>query len=76
MVNHVLAVSNLLRLNNLNEDVQILLEHGDLEMGHARALLVCEGHLQSELAKVVVSKALTVRETEKLVKTITIPRKN
>ncbi|TEW53220.1 ParB/RepB/Spo0J family partition protein [Psychromonas sp. RZ22] len=62
------AVSNLLRLNNLNNDVQILLEHGDLEMGHARALLVCEGSLQSDLAKTVVSKALTVRETEKLVK--------
>lgn len=62
------AVSNLLRLNNLNEDVQILLEHGDIEMGHARALLVCEGTLQSDLAKIVVSKELNVRETEKLVK--------
>tara|TARA_R110001583_G_scaffold116631_2_gene267420 strand:+ start:4350 stop:5258 length:909 start_codon:yes stop_codon:yes gene_type:complete len=69
------AVSNLLRLNNLNEDVQILLEHGDLEMGHARALLVCEGTLQSELAKTVVSKALSVRETEKLVKQAQSPEK-
>ena len=62
------AVSNLLRLNNLNQDVQMLLEHGDIEMGHARALLVCEGALQSELGQMVASKALTVRETEKLVK--------
>tara|TARA_R110001592_G_scaffold96662_17_gene277481 strand:- start:3444 stop:4352 length:909 start_codon:yes stop_codon:yes gene_type:complete len=69
------AVSNLLRLNNLNEDVQTLLEHGDLEMGHARALLVCEGTLQSELAKTVVSKALSVRETEKLVKQAQSPEK-
>jgi len=69
------AVSNLLRLNNLNEDVQILLEHGDLEMGHARALLVCEGQLQSDLAKTVVSKALSVRETEKLVKQAHTPEK-
>jgi len=69
------AVSNLLRLNNLNEDVQILLEHGDLEMGHARALLVCEGQLQSDLAKTVVSKVLSVRETEKLVKQAQSPNK-
>ncbi|MEJ6122738.1 ParB/RepB/Spo0J family partition protein [Vibrio sp. 2-Bac 85] len=69
------AVSNLLRLNNLNEDVQTLLEHGDLEMGHARALLVCEGTLQSDLAKIVVSKALSVRETEKLVKKSQAPEK-
>ena len=62
------AVSNLLRLNNLNKDIQMLLEHGDIEMGHARALLVCEAELQSELAQTVVAKELNVRETEKLVK--------
>jgi len=69
------AVSNLLRLNHLNQDVQLLLEHGDLEMGHARALLACEGELQSELAKSVVSKALSVRDTEKLVKQAQAPEK-
>jgi len=69
------AVSNLLRLNNLNPDVQMLLEHGDIEMGHARALLVCEGELQSELAKIVVAKALNVRDTEKLVKQAQTPEK-
>lgn len=62
------TVSNLLRLNNLNEDVKQRLEQGDIEMGHARALLGCEGEKQSELAKIVTSKGLTVRETEKLVK--------
>ena len=69
------AVSNLLRLNNLTNEVQILLEHGDIEMGHARALLICNGDLQLELAKIVVSKALSVRETEKLVKQSQTPKK-
>ena len=62
------AVSNLLRLNNLNEDVKILLEHGDIEMGHARALLALEDDLQTTTARIVAAKELTVRETEKLVK--------
>lgn len=62
------TVTNLLRLNSLNEDVKILLEHGDLDMGHARALLGLTGEQQSEIAKQVVAKGLTVRETEKLIK--------
>jgi ParB family chromosome partitioning protein len=62
------TVSNLLRLNNLNDNVKILLEQGDIEMGHARALLSCETEDQYQLAKIVVKKSLTVRETEKLVK--------
>jgi len=62
------TVSNLLRLNHLNDDVKTLLEHGDLDMGHARALLSCDGDMQSEIAKTVVGKSLTVRETESLVK--------
>ncbi|PKG40183.1 ParB/RepB/Spo0J family partition protein [Psychromonas sp. Urea-02u-13] len=62
------TVSNLLRLNNLNEDVKVLLEQGDIEMGHARALLSSETDKQSALAKIVAEKSLTVRETEKLVK--------
>ena len=62
------TVSNLLRLNNLNGDVKEFLEKGDIDMGHARALLSCSGALQSELAKVVIEKSLTVREIERLVK--------
>ncbi|MCE0559340.1 MULTISPECIES: ParB/RepB/Spo0J family partition protein [unclassified Motilimonas] len=62
------TVTNLLRLNSLNDDVKILLEHGDLDMGHARALLGLTGELQSEIAQQVVAKGLTVRETEKLIK--------
>ena len=42
------TVTNLLRLNNLNSDVKILLEHGDIEMGHARCLLALEGEAQSD----------------------------
>ena len=67
------AVSNLLRLNNLNEEVKTLLEHGDLEMGHARALLSLEDDLQTNTARTVVAKELTVRETETLVKKVLTP---
>ena len=67
------TVTNLLRLNNLNEDVKILLEHGDIEMGHARFLLGLEGEAQSDAARLAVAKALTVRETEKLVRSILEP---
>jgi ParB family chromosome partitioning protein len=61
------TVTNLLRLNNLNEDVKTLLERGDIELGHAKVLLAVQGETQSELARVMVAKALTVREAEKLV---------
>ncbi len=62
------AVSNLLRLLSLNDDVRKMLEHGDLEMGHARALLALEGQAQSETARDVVARGCTVRETEQLVR--------
>ncbi|MBD1581846.1 ParB/RepB/Spo0J family partition protein [Pseudoalteromonas sp. S16_S37] len=67
------TVTNLLRLNNLNDDVKILLEHGDIEMGHARCLLALNDEQQSEAARTAVAKALTVRETEKLVRSILEP---
>jgi ParB family chromosome partitioning protein len=69
------AVSNLLRLNKLNDDVKTLLEHGDIEMGHARALLALEDDSQSNTARTVVAKDLTVRETEALIKKIQAPEK-
>ena len=61
------AVSNLLRLLSLNTDVRRLLENGDLEMGHARALLTLDGEKQSKAARDVVARGLSVRETEQLV---------
>jgi len=64
------TVANLLRLMTLQEDVRTLLEHGDLEMGHARALLGLEGMDQSQAARVVVGKGLSVRQTEALVRNL------
>ena len=64
------AVTNLIRLLELNNDVKKLLESGDLEMGHGRALLALQGGKQSEAARKVVAKGLNVRETERLVKQI------
>ena len=61
------AVSNLLRLLDLNEDVQTLLREGKLEMGHARALLALADGEQSRFAQRVVSLGLSVRQTEALV---------
>lgn len=60
------AVTNLMRLISLNPDVRLMLERGDLEMGHARALLSLSAAQQSEAAQVVVGKGLSVRQTEAL----------
>ena len=67
------TVSNLLRLNNLNEEVKTFLENGDIDMGHARALLALEGDEQTSAAQIVATKELTVRETESLIKKIQNP---
>jgi ParB family chromosome partitioning protein len=61
------AVSNLLRLMNLASPVQTMLMAGDIDMGHARALLAVDSASQINLANQVVAKRLSVRETEKLV---------
>jgi len=62
------AVTNLLRLTKLTEDVRKLLEYGDIEMGHARALLGLEGDVQIDVAREVAGKAMSVRQTEELVR--------
>lgn len=62
------SVSNLLRLLSLTEDVKRMVENGDLEMGHARALLALSGEQQNQVARTVVAKGMSVRETERLVK--------
>lgn len=64
------TVANLLRLMNLNDDVKVLLERGDIEMGHARALLSLSTDQQSGAASDVVARALTVRQTEALVRNL------
>ncbi|MYE84471.1 MAG: ParB/RepB/Spo0J family partition protein [Gammaproteobacteria bacterium] len=62
------AVANLLRLLNLPEAVCELLAQGDLEMGHARALLALPVEDQEPMARVVVKGQLSVRQTEALVR--------
>ncbi len=62
------TITNLLRLIALPEEVKTLLSHGDLEMGHARALLGLPVEQQTEGARHVVARGLTVRQTEALVR--------
>ena len=62
------AVTNLLRLIALDNEVKKLLEHGDIEMGHARAMLSLDNEKQRQVASEVVSKGLSVRQTEALVR--------
>ncbi len=62
------TVTNLLRLMTLRDDVRTLLEHGDLEMGHGKALLGLPSEDQSAAARSVVAKGLSVRQTEALVR--------
>ncbi|MBZ0224498.1 MAG: ParB/RepB/Spo0J family partition protein [Comamonas sp.] len=62
------AASNLLRLLNLAEPVQTMLMAGDIDMGHARALLALERAAQITAGNQIVAKKLSVREAERLVK--------
>ncbi|MWV14811.1 ParB/RepB/Spo0J family partition protein [Pseudomonas sp. L-22-4S-12] len=62
------TITNLLRLIALPEEIKTLLSHGDLEMGHARALLGLPLEQQVEGARHVVARGLTVRQTEALVR--------
>ncbi|WP_116367794.1 ParB/RepB/Spo0J family partition protein [Parahaliea mediterranea] len=64
------TITNLLRLMSLEDDVRVLLERGDLEMGHARALLGLAGADQSQAARTVVGKGMSVRQTEALVRSV------
>jgi ParB family chromosome partitioning protein len=62
------TVTNLLRLQELNDDVKRYLQEGRVEMGHARALLGLHGPQQSSAGQQVVGRGLSVRETERLVR--------
>lgn len=68
------AVTNLLRLQDLNADVKSLVDDQELQMGHARALLGLKGVAQSKAARVVASKGLSVRATEELVRKALAPK--
>lgn len=61
------ATSNILRLLNLAMPVQRMLLAGDLDMGHARALLSLTAAEQIQIANIVVAKKLSVRDTERMV---------
>jgi ParB family chromosome partitioning protein len=62
------AVTNLLRLLGLNPDVLKRLDSGGIEMGHARALLALSGRAQSDAARRIAERGLSVREAEALVR--------
>ena len=64
------AVSNLLRLRELDEEVKRFIESGDLEMGHARALAGLTQELQRKAARQIIANALSVRSTEALVRSL------
>jgi len=68
------AASNLLRLLNLAAPVQELLMAGDIDMGHARALLPLDGASQIQLANQIAARGLSVRDTERMVQQLLNPR--
>ena len=69
------AVTNQLRLLNLNAEVGMMVQRRELDMGHARTLLGLDGKEQIDAAKEVVFKGMSVRETEKLVRKCQLPPK-
>jgi len=67
------SVSNLLRLLSLENDVKQMLLTGDIDMGHARALLALEGAQQRHTAQLIVANGLSVRDAEQLIRDILNP---
>ena len=67
------TVTNFLRLLELNDDVKIMVQRGELEMGHARAILALEQLQQVKAAKIIIDRDLSVRETEKLIRLMQTP---
>lgn len=65
------TVSNSLRLLELAGDVRELIKHKELSMGHARALLALAKEKQGQIAKIIVEKHLSVRQTEQLIRKLT-----
>ena len=73
------SVSNLLRLLELHDEVKVLVDKGELEMGHARAILGAPKDQQFEIAQQVIKRGLTVRAVEKMVRELNdgpVPKKS
>jgi len=68
------TVTNMLRLLALEAEVKTMLEHGDLEMGHAKVLLGLQGEAQKMAARYVVAKELSVRETENYIRRLLLEK--
>lgn len=64
------SITNILRLNNLHDDVKSFISSGQLDLGHAKVLLGLDVSLQSKAASIVIKKDMTVRQTELFVKEI------
>ena len=69
------TVSNLLRLLSLADEVKGLMQQGELDMGHARAILTLKEKDQLKVAQIVMTKNLSVRQTEQLVRDLIAPKK-
>lgn len=67
------SVTNLLRLLALPEEIKIMLERGQIEMGHARALITLPEIIQIEAATLIVARGISVREAENLVRRLQTP---
>lgn len=68
------TVSNLLRLLSLADEIKDLMQQGQIDMGHARAILTLKVKDQLQIAKVVIRKNLSVRQTEQLVRDLNTPK--
>ncbi|WP_333666092.1 ParB/RepB/Spo0J family partition protein [Acinetobacter guillouiae] len=68
------TVSNLLRLLSLEDEIKDLMQQGLLDMGHARAILTLKAKDQLQIAKIVIDKCLSVRQTEQLVRDWNTPK--
>lgn len=67
------SVSNLMRLLELHDEVKVFVDKGELEMGHARAILGAPADKQYGLASLVISEGMTVRAVEKMVREMNAP---
>lgn len=70
------TVSNLLRLLSLADPIKDHIQRGQLDMGHARAILTLKSKEQIQIAKIVIEKSLSVRQTEQLVRDFNTPKQD